>query len=52
MEVCTGQSWIFHYHGCYRLALKEDVLQSSSIVYDQLDKGYTLMILGCVACSG
>lgn len=52
MEVCTEQSWIFHYRGCCRLALKEDVLQSSSFVYDQLDKGYTFMILGCVACSG
>jgi len=47
MEVYTEQSWIFHYYSCYRLALKEDVLQSSSIM-----KGYTFMMLGCMVCSG
>jgi len=46
MEVCTEQSWIFHYHSCYRLALKEDVLQNSIIA-----KGYTFMILGYMVCN-
>jgi hypothetical protein len=47
MEVCTEQSWIVHYHSCYRLALKEGILHSSSIAYgQQLDKGYTVMMLG------
>lgn len=45
MEVFTEQSWIFHYHSYYRLALKEVALQSSSIAHDQLDKGYTFMVL-------
>jgi hypothetical protein len=45
MEVCTEQSWILLYHTYYRLALTEVILQISSIAYDQLDKGYTFMIL-------